>query len=223
MTIVYSKQSNKLKETIFTLNFGNIDPEITKITYPFIEKYAKKIGAQFVIINKRKFPNFPESYEKLQIYELGNDNDWNVFIDSECLVHPDLFDFAEVVSEDAVLNYSCDFAGNRFKYDNYFRRDGRNIGSINFLTVVPHLCHDAWKPLDDISVTEALTNTESPNFIDDYVISRNIAKFGLKFKTFADLLNEIQRSGDQYFYYDIRVPKKDIVGKLREQLSHWKY
>ena len=73
------------------------------------------------IINERKFPDYPIMYEKLQIHELGADNDWNYYIDSACLVHPDMFDIAEVLPEDTILNYSADFANNRFCYDEYFQ------------------------------------------------------------------------------------------------------
>jgi len=222
-----------MKKTIFTLNFNNYAPEITALTYPFIERYAKKIGAEFKIITKRAFPKYPLKYEKLQIYELGAGNDWNYYIDSDCLVHPDLFDMAEVLPEDTVLNYNADFASNLFCYDEYFRRDGRNIGSSNFLTVASRLTREIWEPLEDITIEEALKNIKiarsdrsewrSDGFgIDDYVISRNIAKYGFKFKTFVNLLNEIGRPGEDYFFHE-PIPQEDKIKKIKEKLRQWKY
>ena len=41
---------------------------------------------------------------------------------------------------------------------NIFRRDGRDIGSNNFLTVASHLTKEIWEPLEDITLGEALGN-----------------------------------------------------------------
>ncbi|MCX6701736.1 MAG: hypothetical protein NTX96_00885 [Candidatus Zambryskibacteria bacterium] len=222
-----------MKKTIFTLNFDNYAPEITAITYPFIERYAKKIGAEFKIITKRVFPEYPLTYEKFQIYELGADNDWNYYIDSDCLVHPDFFDITEVLPEDTVLSFNADFAGGRFHYDEYFKRDGRNIGGNNFFTVASYLTREIWEPLKDITLEEALKNIKiiendklgwrSDGWeIDDYVISRNIAKYGFKFKTFISLLNEIGRLGEEYIYHEV-IPREDKIKKINERLQFWKY
>lgn len=225
---------SKIKKAIFTLNIGNYAPEITKLTYPFLKRYADKIGAEFVEIKERKFPDFPLLYEKMQIYELGKDNDWNIYIDSDCLVHPDLFDITEILPENTVLNYGVDFANMRFKYDDYFRRDGRNIGSGNFLTVASHLCREIWEPLDDMTAEEALKNITIAHFeelagheqgynIDDYAISRNIAKYGFKFKTFLALLNEINRPNDEYFAHNHSINEEEKLEFLKKTLEGWKY
>ncbi len=232
---MYSDQpQKKLKKTIFTLGFDTYAPEVVKLTLPFLKRFADKINADLKIITERKFPGYPVMYEKFQIYELGKDNDWNYYIDPDCLVHPDLFDITEVLSEDTVLNFGVDFAGNRFNYDNFFRRDGRNISSTSFLTVSSYLCHEIWEPLNDMTDKEALKNIKSIHReemightdgrgIDDYVMSRNIAKYGIKFKTFVNLLNEIGRGGDEYFYYDFSVQEKDRAEKIREKLKNWNY
>ena len=83
-----------LKKTLYTLNIGNYGPEITALTYPYMRRYAEKIGADFFIITERKFPGWPVTFEKLQIYELSQQhaNDWNIFCDGDCLIHPDLMD-----------------------------------------------------------------------------------------------------------------------------------
>lgn len=224
----------KMKKTIFTLNINDYSPEITKLTYPFLERYAKKIDADFVQITKRQFPDYPMMYEKMQIFELGKDNDWNIYIDSDCLVHPDLFDITEVLPRNTVLNYGVDFANCRFKYDEYFRRDGRNIGSPNFLTVASNLCIDIWEPLNDITLKEALSNIQmnhheelinhEPGYgIDDYTISRNIAKYGLKYKTFVDLLTEIGRPKDDFFFHNHIVPESEKLELIKSTIKNWNY
>jgi len=221
-----------LKKTIFTLNIGNYAPEITDLTYPFLKNYASKIGAKLTIINERKFPEYPLMYEKLQIYELGKDNDWNIYVDSDCLIHPDLFDITEILAEDTVMTYGADFAGGRFRYDNYFRRDGRHIATGNFLTVASHLCRDIWEPPSDLTLEEAIRNItmtpleaslgHQPGYgIDDYVISRNIAKYGLKFNTFAEILNQIHKPNAEFFFHDHLVTEAEKLKLIKKKLKQW--
>jgi hypothetical protein len=83
----------KVKKTVFTLN---TDPdryrEITALTFPLIKAYCNKIDADFYVISERKFPEWKSvTYEKCQIYQLAKDmeNDWNIFIDADAVVHPD--------------------------------------------------------------------------------------------------------------------------------------
>jgi hypothetical protein len=225
-----------MKKVIFTLNINGYSPEITAITYPYIKKYAQKIGAEFVVIRDRKFPNFPITYEKLQIYELAKEMkaDWIIYIDSDALVHPDLFDITEFINKDTVFQTGNDLANNRFTYDEYFRRDGRHIGSCNWFTVCSDLCLDLWKPLD-ISLNKALENMHPlqvelnagqnvEHYIDDYVLSRNIAQYGLKYKNMGTLLKELGQGQIVRNYFSHRDLVKDIqkVEMIKEDINNWK-
>jgi hypothetical protein len=60
-----------MKKAIVTLNIGNYSSEITKLTYPFIQKYADKINTDLKIISKRIFSDYPIYYKRLQICEFG--------------------------------------------------------------------------------------------------------------------------------------------------------
>lgn len=222
-----------IKKVIFTLNVGNYEPEITALTYPFMERYAKKIGAEFKIITERKFPDFPIVYEKLQIYELGKDNDWNIYFDGDALIHPDLFDITEHIGRDTVLHRGQDFANNRWVYDDYFRRDGRNIGSGNWFTVASKWCIDLWKPLDDLTFEQAVKNIyptqveinvgiEPSHLIDDYTVSRNIARYGLKFKSFDTLLRETGQASSQYFHHDYLLSGLEKIESIKRKIIEWK-
>lgn len=222
------------KKTIFTLNVNDYAKKITDLTYPFIKKYAYKIGADFHIINERKFPDFPVVYEKLQIYELAQEmkNDWNIYVDSDALIHPDTFDITELLPKDTVLTCGVDFAPVRWRYDRFFQRDGRNIGAGNWFTIASDLCIDLWKPLDDLKLDEAVENIfptlvernfvgEKSHFIDDYVVSRNIAKYGLKFTTFKELLKKYNNPGEFLFHeYCYTIPEK--VANINKTLNFWR-
>ena len=223
---------SKIKKAVFTLNVDNYAPEITALTYPLLEAYAKKIGADFRIISERKHPEFPSVYEKVQIRELGEGNDWNIYIDSDALVHPDTFDITEHLHKDTVMHHGSDMAGNRWTYDRFFRRDGRHIGSGNWLAVASDWCTpEFWAPLDDLTYEQALQNIHpiqneikcgitASHLIDDYTMSRNIAKYGLKFTTFFEIMKKLNHNGE-YFWHQYLVGTEEKVKQMNEVLVRW--
>lgn len=220
------------RKTIWTLNIDDYAPEITELTYPLIERYADKIGAEFHVITERCFPDWPVVYEKLQINQLGRDSDWNIYLDGDALVHPDLFDITELLPRDTILHWGRDVAGNRFSYDKYFRRDGRHIGSCNWFTVASNWCLDLWEPLYDLTFSEAVANITPTNaetrsrvidpahLIDDYTLSRNIARFGLKHTTLQNVQNEIGDAGE-YLWHVYTESLDDKLTQMREVLDRW--
>lgn len=207
------------KKAVWTLNVGGYAPEITEVTYPYIQAYADKIGADFRIISERNWPEAPMTYEKLQLHCLGEEYDWNIYIDSDALIHPDMFDVTRHIHPDTVMQYGSDLAGTRWKDDKYFRRDTRQISSCNWFTVASSDCLDLWHPLEDISVEQALRNLRPQvkesktcsdgHLIDDYVLSRNIARYGLRYRTFLDLLKFIHAEGAQFMFHTHLLTRKE--------------
>jgi len=226
--------NKKIKKTVFTLNVDNYAPEITELTYPHMKKYADRIGADFFVITERKWPNMPPVYEKLQIYELAQqmDNDWNIYLDSDALVHPETIDFTTQLSKDTVTHNWKDVAPVRWDLDRYFYRDGRNIGSGNWFTIASDWCIDLWKPLDDLEYEDALkrihptmaemqAGVQPSHLIDDFTLSRNIAKYGLKFKTIKGLLKDIDLEGAEFFYHQYLIPNETKVVEIKETIKRW--
>lgn len=223
-----------LKKTIFTLRVGDYAPQICELTYPLIRAWAHKIGAEVVTISERKFPDFPPVYEKLQIYELAQEmgNDWNIYVDSDALIHPDMFDVTTHLPKDTVCHNGNDFAGNRWRYDRFFRRDGRHIGSCNWFTIASDWCIELWKPPEDLTFAEALENifpivneinshvVVRDHLIDDYILSRNIAKYGLKFTNVINIQRERGIEGS-YFWHHYTIPIEQKVIEMKKVLRDW--
>jgi hypothetical protein len=220
-------------KTVWTLNIGDYAPKLCELTYPLILAYAKKIGADFRIINERHYPDFPVVYEKLQIFHRGRGNDWNVYIDSDAMVFPDMFDITERIPKDTVAHWGQDHASNRWRYDNYFRRDGRDIGSCNWFTAASDWCIDLWHPLDDppedLSLAdtieriqpitkERLAGITPEHLIDDYVLSRNIARYGLKLKTVQQIQKEDSDAG-VYFWHTHTLNLQTKIDQMRAGLT----
>jgi hypothetical protein len=223
-----------IKKTIFVLNVDNYAPEIRELTYPLIKHYAHKCGAEFFEIKERKFPGWPPVYEKFQIYKLAQEmeNDWNIYIDSDALIHPDLMDMTNHLSKDTVAHNGRDPASHRWKYDRFFHRDGRHIGSCNWFTIGSDWCIELWKPLDDLTLDEAVSNI-SPmvqetntvvvpsHLIDDYTMSRNIAKYGLKFTTFREILKSLGYPDPGFLWHQYTISIDEKVVRLKGVLKQW--
>lgn len=145
-----------MKKILFTLSVDSYPDAITERTFPLLAAYARKIGADFHVIRDRRWPDAPPVYEKLQVWDLGRDSDWSLFIDADALVSPNLFDITDHLPQSHVLHYASDFAPDRIQYDRFFRRDGRNLLSGNWLMAASSWCHEHWAPLTDMTWQEAV-------------------------------------------------------------------
>lgn len=221
-----------MRKTIYLLNLNNYAPELTAMSYPSIFAYADRIHANVDIIEDRMFPDWPITYEKLQIYERetwrrngGSGSDWILYIDSDALIHPELVDITEMLPRDTIAHNGKDWSPVRFELDDYGRRDGRGIGSCNWFTVASSWCLDLWRPLE-LEPAEAIArihptmeertcpvHIEPEHLIDDFALSNNIARFGLKFTTFADIWREHGLVNPGFFHHDYTYPLEDYEGK----------
>jgi hypothetical protein len=76
------------KRCVFVLATADYRPELCALTLPNVKRYADRLGADFVRIQERKLPNCPLTFERMQIYELGHGNEWNVCIDADVIMSP---------------------------------------------------------------------------------------------------------------------------------------
>ena len=222
------------RKIVYTLDVESYAPEITALTRPWLEAWARRIGAELVVIGTRQFPDWPVVYEKLQIYTFAQElnADWNIYVDSDALIHPDTPDFTLLLPRDTVAHNDSDMAAIRWDYDRFFQRDGRNLGSGNWLAIASSWCIELWKPLDDLTCAEAVSRIHPTAFearagvsphhlIDDYVLSRNIAKYGLKFQSVKSLQAAHGVVGD-FFRHDYLLPTDAKVSALKQVLTDWK-
>jgi hypothetical protein len=221
-----------VKKTIYLLNIGDYAPELTDLTYPWIERYAKRIGADIFVMEERRSPEWPLTYEKLQIYDLSEQrgDDWMVYIDSDALIHPELPDVTELVPRDHVAHNANDWSVVRFTDDDYFRRDGRHIGSCNWFTIASSWCRDLWHPLEltpaqaleQIHVTVAEKAFMSRgHLIDDFALSRNIARYGLKFTTLQDIWRAGGLVRPDFFWHEYTITLEKKIENCEATMKKW--
>jgi len=196
-----------MSKTIFLLNIGKYNPKITKITYPLIEYYANKIGADIVKITKRKYPDFPITYEKFQIYDLAS-SEWNIYIDSDTCILPEFYDLTPFMDKSVVYSSENNIAPSRYRVDKYFLRSNSLFSVPTNFVYTSDWCMDAWKPVDDLTLEEIKHNIykvprdfkdsklcndkfDLVYSVDDYLVSRNIAKYGLNTGNIGDIFKKI--------------------------------
>ena len=225
-----------MKKTIYTVRLGDYAPALCELTLPLLRRYADKIDAEFVIINERKYPEWSPGYEKMQIFDLGQKakNDWNIYIDADALIHPDMIDLTAILPGDTCLTYAYDQGLVRWKPDRFFLRDGRYIGPGNWFTIASDWCIDIWHPIDDMTPKEveaAITPTvlerrsgviDSNHLIDDYAVGRNIAKYGLKYISGRELCERIKRPELQgLLWHQYALPTEAKLQVAKKTLSDW--
>lgn len=224
-----------MKKTIYTLNICDYSPDICALTYPLMRAWADKIGAAFHVIRDRKWPDMPPVYEKLQIYDLARErgDDWSIFLDGDTLVYPNMFDPTEFLHRREVFCHMNDMANMRFRSNDIFRRDGRSIGWTNWLAIASSWCRDLWHPLEDMTFSEAVANITTTleernkgitpdHLIDDYVLSYNVAKYGLHFKTFPAMLQSLGMDPKaQAFWHNYTFSEEQKVVEMRKVLQSW--
>ena len=168
-------------KSVYSIAINNWFPEMCQITLPLIERWAANIGADFSLISKAKFPNFPPNYEKMQIFEQGKDYDWNIYIDADMIVDPDRM--PDFTSQDPQFFYyesrlldlnQC------YLPHPYFLKDGRNFGVSDCFLATSRLVHDLWRPLE-INFEEARGYCrKGERTVSEFTINLNIARFGLE-------------------------------------------
>jgi hypothetical protein len=224
-----------MKKTLYTMNIDNYAPGIRAITYPLLKHFARKCGAEFYEITERKWPDWPIPYETFQIYDLmlERHDDWAIWIDADALVNPETPDWTDYIPTNTCAQNGHDPAPIRWQYDEYFRRDGRHISSCNWHAAVPYDCRDFFRPLDDLTLDQALERIsatipevkgtcQAPHLISDYTVSRNIARFGLRYMNFVDIEKQIfPAGGTEFYWHGYTIPDAEKIDQMLICLNRW--
>lgn len=156
-------------------------PALTYYTLPLIKFWANHIGADFNLITKPKFPNFPPNYERLQIYEAGKKYYWNINIDADYMIHPKMEDPTTGANPYVVMTEGRMETQGFFRPNIYFLRDQRGQAVGDSFVVSSVFTHDLWTPLD-LSYEEASKEClKEPRQVSEFCLSLNVARFGLKY------------------------------------------
>jgi len=170
------------KKCVHIVNKPSVSEELGAITIPLIKAYAERIGADVNIIGEtRAFPEYPFTYERMQIFASGRAYQWNICVDTDMLLGPTLVDTTWVVPRETVgiiMNYSASLS---FSVDHrFFSRDTRDLAPVEAFMVSSDWTHDVWEPLKGSSQANIATVLHEHQ-IAEYALAFNMAKYGLKF------------------------------------------
>jgi hypothetical protein len=91
-----------VKTAIVTLNIGEKYSAIAELTHPTIKKYAEKIGADFIIIDKQEISKTTPQWEKYRLYFLLNTYDRIIYLDTDLLIRDDCPNLFDIIPEDRI-------------------------------------------------------------------------------------------------------------------------
>lgn len=167
-------------KNVFVLHVDNYRPDLCKYTLPTIRAWADKIGANFRFIQARKFNGWPITYEKMQVHELGRGARWNILVDADFLLHPDLPDFTAMLDR-SVVGIHYGFSWKKYFQPNpYLERAGHDQAVAGGFVITSDWTHDLWEPLP-MTPAQALSQTKRAFIVDEYAMTHNLCKYGLKF------------------------------------------
>jgi len=164
---------------VHVVNIGDYFPELFNITIKTVEYFCSRHKFHLNVITERKYPDYPLLAEKLQVYD--QDYDWNLLLDADILVHPDTYNPFNYFNPIEVGNKDDYRASTQLRLDKYFIRDNRDRGLSGCVLATSRLTHDLWEFPSDLTKDEILDNIlQERKIVDEYVVSRNLAKYGLK-------------------------------------------
>lgn len=226
-----------MKKLLVTLNIGDYDRDITSLTFPHMEQYAKNIGADFHIITERKFPDFPLMLEEFQMHEFSETYDWIIFLDGDCLINPRAVDLTTLIEEDRVIIAKYNPPSHHFHPENIegkynfkyyapffflvFHKNSRNCVKPyeNPYDYYGHINLDSTDPEMEtyIEIRTHLTEKEiKDTLIDEFLLTLNLHRYNIKTASLQEdfpKLNIIAHTSDT---------KENKIKKLKENIKKLK-
>ena len=203
-----------MKKVLVTLDI-NYPKEITDITFPCMEQYARNIGAEFLVLDERKYPDLPITQEKFQLYDI--DADYIIFLDADVLINPNSFNFSTLKSDIIVIAEWLD--GADFSPESLPGKNKTRVHSafLAFSKESKYLVEPHENPL------QYIPNILNPNpewQLDEYVMSLNLLKHGGNILTIKeDFPGSIAHNGN-YLTVEQKVKMlKENLDKLKGRSS----
>lgn len=223
-----------MQKTIYTLAVDGYSEAITSRTFPLMRNYARKIGAEFVVITEREYAAWPPACEKFQVGELAEErgDDWSLFFDADALIHPETPDVTAHLTRDTVMHHGVDRSTVRFRPDRFYLRDGRFQAPGNWFCVFSDLTREIYEFPRDITLAQAIDHiTPTINeinhgitrahLVDDFLVGRNAAKYGIKVVSFIDVCQQTLGLTPIYFWHVYTMTTAEKVHGLQKTLVQW--
>lgn len=99
---------------IISIAIGSEHQRLSEVTFPFIQKYADNINADFIKIIEKKISETTPHWEKFQLYKYLETYDRIVYLDADILIRSDADNLFDIVPEQMVGMFNeAPFTDNR--------------------------------------------------------------------------------------------------------------
>lgn len=204
---------------VHVLASTDYSPEVCEVTLASIEAYAKRIGADYNRITGRRFPDYPINYERMQIFEMGKGYDFNINIDADMILGPQLIDVTTRIYDGLVgtamvfkLSEAFPIVGNPI-----FENAAQDVGLVDMCNVTNRSTHAFWEPLSGPFVShQAACGRFGDRKISEYCVSMNFHKHHYGY---AGLF--VQGEQAYHLNYTTFNNPKDAAQRARNMLDRW--
>lgn len=86
-----------MKKLVVTLCIGPEFEAMSQVSHSTLQRYANRIGAEFKVISEQKLSKSTAHWDKFQLFDLFDEFDRILYVDTDCLIRQDCPDLFEMV------------------------------------------------------------------------------------------------------------------------------
>lgn len=212
---------------VLTISIGNYYEKISEYTLPFIKRYAEKINADFININKFDSQYITQKWNKFHIHELLNKYKRILYLDIDMIIREDCPNLFEIVPENKLGMFNEGKYVPRFEFleqaSEYYKEPLKkwNGKFYNSGVMVISRIH---KPIFKLPRGIDFVETDQP-YINLRILNDKVEMFDLDFKfNRMDILDKhcgINRL-DSYIVHYAGAPQNLIFDVIKQDINQWK-
>jgi lipopolysaccharide biosynthesis glycosyltransferase len=224
---MFEIKNMKKENLVLTISIGDHYKKISELTLTSIQKYADKIGADFINISEFN-PNFiTQKWNKFYIHEFLNQYKRIIYLDVDILVREDCPNLFDIVPQNKLGMFNEGRYTPRFEFleqaSEYYGEPLKEW-SPNFynsgVMVISRIHKNLFKLPKGIDFVE----TDQP-YLNLRILNDNIEMFDLDFKfNRMDILDKfcgISRL-DSYIVHYAGAPQEIVCGVIQDDIQKWR-
>jgi lipopolysaccharide biosynthesis glycosyltransferase len=217
----------KKENLVLTISIGDHYKKVSKVTLPSIEKYAKKINADFFNIDQPNPKFITQKWNKFHIHELLNQYKRILYLDIDLIIREDAPNLFEIVPEDKLGMFNEGRYSSRFEYveqaSEYYGEPVKKWNGKFYnsgVMVISRRHKSIFKEPKGVHIVE----TDQP-YINLRIINDKVEMFDLDFRyNRMDILDKfcgISRL-DSYIVHYAGAPKEIQLDVIKKDIDQWK-
>lgn len=220
------KKKMKKENLVLTISIGHHYHEVSKYTLPSIQKYADKIGADFINITEFN-PNFiTQKWNKFYIHELLNEYKRIIYLDVDILVREDCPNLFEVVPYNKLGMFDEGRYVPRYEFleqaSEYYNEPLKKWSSSFYnsgVMVISRIHKNIFKLPKGLDFVE----TDQP-YLNLRILNDNIQMFNLDYRfNRMDILDKVCGISrlDSYIVHYAGAPQEIVIDVIKKDIKQW--